>query len=73
MGRGSTWRLGFGGDGGAPSMTTAEKAAGFVGALEGEGDGVAVLGLSLLVEEEVGGANDEEGEELGPSAGSSAV
>lgn len=53
-------------------MTTAEKAAGFVGALEGEGDGVAVLGLSLLVED-VGGANDDEGEELGPSAGSSAV
>lgn len=66
MGRGLAWRLGFGGDGGAPSMTTAEKAAGFVGALEEDGDGVAVL-------EEVGGANDEEEEELGPSAGSSAV
>lgn len=71
MGRGLAWRLGFGGDGGAPSMTTAEKAAGFVGALEEDGDGVAVLGLSVL--EEVGGANDEEEEELGPSAGSSAV
>lgn len=52
-------------------MTTAEKAAGFVGALEEGGNGVAVMGLSLLVE--VGGANDEEEEELGPSAGSSAV
>lgn len=71
MGRGLAWRLGFGGDGGAPSMTTAEKAAGFVGALEEDGDGVAVLGLSVL--KEVGGANDEEEEELGPSAGSSAV
>lgn len=71
MGRGLAWRLGFGGDGGAPSMTTAEKAAGFVGALEDDGDGVAVLGLSVL--EEVGGAKDDEEEELGPSAGSSAV